>query len=190
MKTVSTVMKSPARMLACARKKTRHDECARCGAGWRPSSSGTLRTDVVDTPIRRPLSSPTIRLYPQCGFSRPRRRISSRSERSSGGRPGPRCEYVQRRAISWRCQQSSVSGLNEKPRQSGATSGSAPPGAHDPLLLASALGLADGGSPTHGGGRESPTPDNEIHKRPEQAASLDHDNRAPNLASPARQAIA
>jgi hypothetical protein len=42
-------------------------------------------------------------LYPQCRFSSASRRISSRSERSSGGRPGGRCEYVQRRATSSRC---------------------------------------------------------------------------------------
>jgi hypothetical protein len=47
------------------------------------------------------------------------RRISSRSERSSGGRPGLRCAYVQRRAISCRCQRSSVSGLNVKTVQAG-----------------------------------------------------------------------
>src|SRR6266511_1907314 len=118
MKTVSTVRKSQASMLAaCARKKARHDECVRCGAGWRPASSSTLRTEVAETAIPRPLSSPTIRLYPQCGFSRARRRISSRSERSSGGRPCLRCEYVHRRAISWRCQRSSVSGLNENADQ-------------------------------------------------------------------------
>src|SRR6266545_2815717 len=112
---VSTVRKSQASMLAaCARKKARHDECIRCGAGWFRASSSTLRTEVAETAIPRPLSSPTIRLYPQCGFSPARRRMSSRSERSSGGRPGLRCEYVQRRATSWRCQRSSVSGLNEK----------------------------------------------------------------------------
>jgi hypothetical protein len=65
------------------------------------------------------LSSPAIRLYPQCGFSLARRRISSRSEPSSGGRPGLRCEHVHRRAISWRYQRSSVSGLKEKALQAG-----------------------------------------------------------------------
>jgi hypothetical protein len=40
----------------------------------RPASSSTLRTDVAV-------------LYPQCGFSRASRRISSRNERPSGGRP-------------------------------------------------------------------------------------------------------
>ena len=33
-------------------------------------------------------------------------------------------------------------------------------------------------------------PDDEIDERPEQAALLDHGNRAPNLASPARQRAA
>ncbi len=65
---------------ACARKKARHNECARCGAGRRPAPSSTLRTDVAETGMPSPLSSPTIRLYPQCGFSLANRRISSRSE--------------------------------------------------------------------------------------------------------------
>jgi hypothetical protein len=47
---------------AYARKKARHDECVRCGAGWRPASSSTLRTEVAETAMPRPLSSPTIRL--------------------------------------------------------------------------------------------------------------------------------
>jgi hypothetical protein len=54
------------------------------------------------------------RLYPQCGFSRASRTISSRSERSSGGRPAFLWVYVQRRATSWRCQRSSVSGLTAR----------------------------------------------------------------------------
>ncbi len=74
-------------LAACACRKLRHEERVRSGAGWRPASSSTLRTDVAETLMPRPLSSPTIRLYPQCEFSRARRRIRSRSERSSGGRP-------------------------------------------------------------------------------------------------------
>jgi hypothetical protein len=104
-------------LAACARKNVRHEERVRCGAGWRPSSSSTFRTEVAETGMPRPLSSPTIRLYPQSGFSRARRRIRSRSERSSGGRPGLRCAYVQRRATSWRCQRSNVSGLTGKQLQ-------------------------------------------------------------------------
>jgi hypothetical protein len=83
----------------------------RSGAGCSPPSSSTLRTEVAETLVPRLLSSPTIRLYPQCGFSRARRRISVRSDGWSGGRPGLVCEYVQRRAMSWRCQRSSVSGF-------------------------------------------------------------------------------
>jgi hypothetical protein len=104
---------------ACARPNARHDESVRSGAGGRPAASSTLRTDVAETPMPRPLSSPTIRLYPQCGFSLARRRISSRSERASGGRPGVRCEYVHRRAMSCRCQRSSVSGLIGKTAHAG-----------------------------------------------------------------------
>jgi TfoX N-terminal domain len=112
------VRKSQASMLdACARRKARHDERVRSGAGLRPASTSTLRTEVAETVTPRRLSSPTIRLYPQCGFSSARRTISSRSERSIGGRPGARCAYVHRRPTSWRCQRSSVSGLTEKPAQ-------------------------------------------------------------------------
>jgi len=47
---VSTVRKSQACVLAtCARRKARHGECVRCGAGWRPASSSTFRTDVAET---------------------------------------------------------------------------------------------------------------------------------------------
>jgi hypothetical protein len=68
------------------------------------------------------LSSPTIRLYPQCGFSSARRRISLRSERSSGGRRGVRREYVHPRAMSWRCQRTSVSGSIGKTAEAGRAS--------------------------------------------------------------------
>jgi hypothetical protein len=47
---------------ACARKKVRHDECVRHGGGWTLASSRTLRTEVAETAMPRPLSSPTIRL--------------------------------------------------------------------------------------------------------------------------------
>src|SRR5713226_2176926 len=43
---------------ACARKKARHNECARCGGGRRPAPSSTLRTDVAETGMPSPLSSP------------------------------------------------------------------------------------------------------------------------------------
>ena len=97
-----------------------------CGAGWRPASSSTLRTEVAETVMPRPLSSPTIRLYPQCAFSLARRRISSRSERSSPGRPGLRCEYVHRRAISRRCQRSSVFGRSPTPSSDAAAPAATP----------------------------------------------------------------
>src|SRR6266545_4975413 len=51
-------------LAACARKKARHDEWLRCGAGWRPASSSTLRTEVAETVIPKPLSSPTITSVP------------------------------------------------------------------------------------------------------------------------------
>src|SRR6266545_6122228 len=79
-----------------------------------PASISTLRTVVGETTTPRPLSSPTIRRYPQCGFSLARRRINAPTGGSSGGLPRFVCGYVQRRATSWRCQRSSVSGLTGK----------------------------------------------------------------------------
>jgi hypothetical protein len=182
------VRKSQASMLdACARKKARHDECVRCGAGWRPASSSTLRTEVAETGMPRPLSSPTIRLYPQCGFSSARRRISSRSERPSGGRPGVRCEYVHRRAMSWRCQRSSVSGLIGKTAQAGRASERLndasraisrrqlrPRGlpAENRQLVPEDedLHLLRAKRPSQQPYQREQVPDNEIHERPEQTA--------------------
>jgi hypothetical protein len=159
-RTRSTVRKSQASTLdACARKNGRHDECVRCGAGGRPASSSTLRTEVAETRMPRPLSSPTIRLYPQCGFSSARRGISLRTERSSGGRPGVACEYVHRRPMSSPCQRSSVSGLIGKiARPAAKANGSATPATRDQPESASALRSAGGGSPARAGGRGSPSP--------------------------------
>jgi hypothetical protein len=156
----STVGRPQAKVLAaCARRKARHDECVRYGAGWTPASSSTLLTEVAETGMPRPLSSPTIVLYPQCGFSLASRRISSRSERVSGGRAGNRCEYVHRRAMSWQCQRSSVSGLIGRAAQAARGSerlrAAAGP---DPLVPDAASRAVGGGSPAHGGGRGSPTP--------------------------------
>src|SRR5436309_14944894 len=44
--------------------------------------------------------------------------------------------------------------------------------------------------PPHQPHQREQVPDNEIDERPEQAALLDHGNRAPNLASPACQRAA
>src|SRR6266545_852621 len=106
-------------LAACARRNARQDEEPRSGAGRIPASSSTLRTEVAETAIPTPLSSPTIRRYPQCGFSWASRKMSVRSDDSTGGRPGFLCGYVQRRATSWRCQRSSVCGLTGKPAQAG-----------------------------------------------------------------------
>jgi hypothetical protein len=113
--TVSTVKKSQARVLAaCWRRKARQLGRSRCGAGGTPARASTLRTSVADTLTPRLRSSPTMRKYPQLLFSRASRRISSRTYRATGGRPGRRCGYVQRQATSRRCQRNSVSGLTMK----------------------------------------------------------------------------
>src|SRR6266536_4854503 len=180
-------MKSQASVLAaCARKKARHDERVRCGAGLRPASSSTLRTEVAATRTPRPLSSPTIRLYPQCGFSLASRRISVWSERSSGGRPGGRCEYVHRRAMSWRCQRSSVSGLNRKTVQAGR--GSERLSAVNSARSAGAsFGPGGGGSPARGGGRGSPPPSSDAAApaaTPARTDSGQRDTRTTRASSP------
>lgn len=90
--------------------------------------------------------------------------------------------------------------MRRPPKPAGEVSDSAPPAAHDPLVSASASTAVGGGSPAHGGGRESPTPlsngaapsshtsanrsrktryTNDQSKQP----SLDHGNGAPNLPS-------
>src|SRR6266540_4331839 len=52
-----------------------------------PASISTVRTVVGETATPSPLSSPTIRRYPQRGFSLARRRINAATEGWSGGRP-------------------------------------------------------------------------------------------------------
>src|SRR6266545_5342438 len=120
----------------------------------------TLRTVVGETTTPRPLSSPTIRRYPQCGFSLARRRINAPTGGSSGGLPGFVCGYVQRRATSWRCQRSSVSGLTpgSSPRSSAAASGSTPPAALDRPASALAEPTAAAEQPTRAAAQESPVP--------------------------------
>jgi hypothetical protein len=76
-----------------------------------------VRTEVAEIETPRPRSSPTIRRYPQDGFSRASRTTSACTRRSSGGRPGGLCGYVQRRLTSCRCQRSSVAGRTDKPDQ-------------------------------------------------------------------------
>ena len=112
--------KSQASMVAaCARRNARQEERVRSGAGCSPSSSSTLRTEVAETLTPSPLSSPTIRRYPHCGFSLASRRIIARNEGSSGGLPDLVCAYVQWRATSCRCQRCSVSGLTANRAQTG-----------------------------------------------------------------------
>ena len=67
----------------------------RAGLSWRAflraQAASVLAVDfftvVADTATPRPFSSPTIRWYPQRGFSRARRRTNSRISPPIGGRP-------------------------------------------------------------------------------------------------------
>jgi hypothetical protein len=67
---------------------------------------------IVVAPTRIPSlrSSPWIRTQPQRGFSRARRKTSSRRSLSSGGRPARRRRYVHFLRTSSRCQRKSVCG--------------------------------------------------------------------------------
>jgi type IV secretory pathway TrbL component len=127
-------------------------------------------------------------LYPQCGFSLASRRISSRSERVSGGRPGNQCEYVHRRAMSWRCQRSSVSGLNGKAAQAARGSERLSAASSARSLVSDAASRAVGGeSPAHGGGRGSPTPLSDAAApaaTPAQTGSAQRDTEATRASTP------
>jgi len=108
----------------------------------------------------RPLSSPTIRLYPQRGS----RQRDEGSDRAASARvaalPASAASNVQRRATSWRCQRSSVSGLIGKAGQAGRASerlSEAKKRAISPRQLRAAR-PAGGGSPARAAGRGSPAP--------------------------------
>jgi hypothetical protein len=83
----------------------------RFGAGSIPSSRRIVQTVLAASLIPSPTNSPWIRRYPQPAFSRASRTISSRISSGVAGRPGGRCDYVQRRATSSRCQRNSVAGV-------------------------------------------------------------------------------
>ena len=134
----------------------------------RDAGASTLRTSVAETLMPSLRSSPMIRAEPQLVFSRASRRISFRTSRSIGGRPGRRCGNVQRRATRRRCQRSSVSGRtgNALQEQRGQT-----------RLRAASMGRSrgsncgrptGGGSPARAAARESRAPSND---RPGRAAA-------------------
>ncbi len=65
---MSTVRKSQARTLEARwSRKARQEERVRPGAGVRPAPSSTWRTEVAETLMPAPLSSPAMRRYPDVG---------------------------------------------------------------------------------------------------------------------------
>src|SRR6266542_3693808 len=92
-------LEDPGRLLAQERPPAH--TCA-LGAGSMPWRWSRFQTLLAASGIPSPTSSPWIRLYPQLGFSAASRRISCRVCASSGGRPGRRPSYVQRRRTSAR----------------------------------------------------------------------------------------
>src|SRR5450830_1388660 len=116
---VSTVKKSQAMMpSACARRNSVQDGPVRLGAG--PSRAVRSRVRIVVAATRMPSlrSSPSIRTHPHRGFSRARRRMSSRIAASIGGRPGrPVLRSVHFLLPSSRCQRGRVAGVTRKATQ-------------------------------------------------------------------------
>jgi hypothetical protein len=107
---------------ACARKKARHDECVPVGrAGDLPQAAPCGPTSPKPE-CRDPGARRRSVCIPSAGSRR--RDVGSPCGASAraAGRPGLRCEYVQRRAMSWRCQRRSVSGLIGKTVQAGRAS--------------------------------------------------------------------
>jgi hypothetical protein len=85
---VSTVKKSAARIpVAWWRKNSAHVGALRRGAGPRPSRRRSVRIAVAETVIPSLASSPLIRRHPQRGFSRPIRRMRSRTSSTIGWPP-------------------------------------------------------------------------------------------------------
>ena len=175
------------RLPACARRNARHEERVRCGAGRRPASSSTLRTDVAETGMPRPLSSPTIRLYPQWGFSPARRRI--RSKRALEGRsPGPpvrvcpaagdelavpteQCLRLDREDCPGRPGQRTAQRRQQRPISPRQPRRRGLP-AEDRQLLPEHedLQLLRATRPSQQPDQREQVPDNEIHERPKQTA--------------------
>jgi hypothetical protein len=77
---VSTVKKSVAQIpSACARKNSAHDGPFRRGAGPSPQPRSSDRIVVAPTRMPSLRSSAWIRTHPQRGFSRPSRKMTSRT---------------------------------------------------------------------------------------------------------------
>jgi hypothetical protein len=186
---VSTVRKSQASTLRCLRLQER----APRGRG--PLRSRWERCFEQHLPYRgRGYADPSsLEFTDESPVARVRiltdeRRIIARSDGSSGGRPGLMhiCPAVGDE-LTVPAQQGVRLDREARPRRPGVATGSAPPAACDRLGSASAAGPAGAGSRTHGGGRESripssdaavragrraleQVPQDEIHKRPVQAA--------------------
>ncbi len=152
-----------------------------------------------------PFSSPAMRRYPQCGFSRARRRISARNDDSSGARAWARMRIRPTAGdqVAVPAQERVRLHGEAHPGPPVAASGSAPPAAPDQLGSALAVQPAAARSPARGGGRGSPAPSSDAAVRAAKRArtgSARRDRRttrprsplprpgprAPNLASPTR----
>jgi hypothetical protein len=130
-----TVRKSQASIpAACARRNAVHRRPLRRGAGPRRCRRRIRRTDVADTLTPTLRHSPTIRIYPQRGFSRAIRSTRSTTLGSKPHWPRPVAGYVQRRPTSSRCQRSSVEGVTRKIRQRSPRQHPAQHGQHQPVV--------------------------------------------------------
>ena len=108
----SQASRAPAR----ERRKPAHVAELRPGAGPVPASCRISQTVEAATFTPGTSSSPRTRRYPDPGFSRTSRNTRTRIERTVRGRPGcrGRDRRACRRAATWRCQRSTVSGRTTK----------------------------------------------------------------------------
>jgi len=113
---VSTVRKSHAIVpTACPRRNSVQLGPSRRGAGPSRRVRKMERTEVAETVTPSLRHSPTIRTYPQRGFSLASRTTSSTTSSGRQRRSRrPARGYVQRRRTSSRCQRSSVDGVTRK----------------------------------------------------------------------------
>jgi hypothetical protein len=107
--------------------------------------------------------------------------ISACTRRSSGGRPGRLCEYVQRRLDSWRAgAKASPDAPTSSTKRSAAAPGRAPPEALDRRVESTRAAAAGARSPAHAGARGSRVPSSAplcTAARPTEAAGRVADGR-------------
>jgi hypothetical protein len=203
------VRKSQAMTLAArACRNAGHDDCPRPGAGWRPASSSTLRTDVADTatptpfnshcnaavaPIRILATEPKDQLPPRRVERRPARLRVRVGPAAGDELPVPAQQRLRPDAevrldlpgqpAAQRRQQRAVSPLQRRPRCLPAQDRQLMPQNQDLQPLRAAPTRKQPHQPKQ-------APHGQLDERPQHAALPRPRPRAPNLASPNQRTAA